>query len=410
MKDILNEVGFVWKKTYTAIALIVLSAIIAASTFGINDNGYRTVVQWPSGNTFVKMEPGPYLTLFGSATEYADVVTHDLEGDGVPVRYQDGGTGTIDGVVRVSLPTDEASMLKLHKAVRSEEGLRNKLIYPEVKQALNLTAGLMTSEEAYAVRRNDYANWATEQIQEGRYNTVLEVKEVKMQDGTIQKKEVPVIALDKSTGIPTHQSSPIKEFGIKVAGFQITDWDFEPKTLAQISNKRAAEMAIITAKANADKAVWEQKEIKANGEKEVERVRYEQLQLAEKATIAATREKEVAVINAERTKEVNAQAFEAAKIDVQTAQEEAKALKARKDAEAYGKKVVMLADGALDKKLEAYVQTQRVWAEAYAARKVPTMVMGASDGAGTNADTSQFQSMLTALVAKDLVLNPQVTK
>ena len=390
--------------TYAVVGFMVLCLIF--SSFGINDNGYRTVVQWPNGTTFVKMEPGAYLTFFGNATEYPDVITHDLEGAGVPIRYQDGGKGSVDGVVRVALPTDAPSMLILHKAVRGEEGLRNKLIYPEVKQALMLTAGLMSSEEAYAVRRNDFASWASDQIQNGRYNTVMESKEIVMQDGTVQAKDVPVIKIN-GDGTLSHQTSPIADYGLNVLGFQITDWSFEARTEAQISNKRDAEMAIITARANADKAVWEQKEIAANGEKEVERVRYEQLRLKEQATIQAIREKQVAVIDAERIKEVNQESYEAAVIDVKTAIQEALALKSRKDAEAYGKKVVMLADGALDKKLEAWTKAQFYWAEAHSKRKTPNFVMGGGEGVS---DTSQFQSMLNAMLAKDLAFNPNVTK
>ena len=93
---------------------------------------------------------------------------------------------------------------------------------------------------------------------------------------------------------------------------------------------------------------------------------------------------------------------------MRTAKQEAQATKTRADAEAYAKKAVIMADGALDKKLKAYVETQQVWANAYAQRKVPTMVMGGDIGG--NSDTSQFQSMLNAMIAKDLVLDPKVTK
>ena len=401
--------NFQWTKTYSFVAIALAALFVVSTTFGINDNGYRTVVQWPNGKTFVKMEPGMYVALFGTTTTYADVITHELDGDyAVKVRYQDGGMGDVSGIVRVALPTDAATMLGLHKAVREENGLRNKLIYPEVKQALNLTAGLMTSEEAYAVKRNDYANWATDQIQNGRYKTILQKKTITMQDGTKQTKEVPII-LEKE-GIPQHQNSPIKGYGLNVVGFQLTGWDFEPATLEQIKEKRGAEMAIITARANADKAVWEQKEIAANGEKEVERVRYEQLRLKEQATIQADREKEVAVINAERQKEVNAEQLLAAKIDVQTAKEQANAVKTRAEAEAYQKQVVLEADGALQQKLDAYVRVQGVWAAAYSKRKVPQMVMGGAGTTGGNSDTTQFQTMLNALIAKDLVIDPKVTK
>ena len=402
-----NSKGFTWGKLHTTILAGVLGLFVIMSTIGINDNGYRTVVQLPNGTTFVKFTPGMYFSLFGSTEEYQDVVSQPLKGQ---VRYQDGGTGSVDGIVRVALPNDEGSMLKLHRAVRSVEGFRTKILKPEVRQALNLTAGLMTSEEAYTVKRSDYVTWADEQLSNGPYETVLTDKTVKTTDGKTQTKKVPTIALDNKQQ-PIHQASSFADYSLSVTGFQITDWDFEPKTLKQIADKRAAEMAIITAKANADKAVWQQKEIKANGEKEVERVRYAELQIAEKATIEATRVKDVAVIRANQQVQTNTEALEAAKVDAETAKQEAMATKTRADAEAYAKKAVIMADGALDKKLKAFVSTQTVWADAYARRNVPSMVMGGgSDQAGGNADTSQFMAMMQALTAKQLVLDPNVSK
>lgn len=396
------------KKMIALAGIVLTSLIVIFSTVGINDNGYRTVVQWPNGTTFVKFTPGVYFSLFGSTEPYTDVVTHELNENGIKVRYQDGGTGAVDGVVRVALPNDEDSMLKLHRAVRSVEGFKSKLLAPEVKQSLNLTAGLMTSEEAYAVKRNDYATWAEDQLANGGYVTELTDKRVETSDGEVQIKQVPTIKYTDK-GQPIHRTSPFEDYGLRVTGFQITDWDFEPDTLKQIKNKRAAEMAIIEAKANADKALWEQKQIAADGEKEVERVRYEQLRLKEQATIEAERKKEVAVIDAQRVKEVNEQREQAAIIDVRTAKQEAAATKTRADAEAYAKKAVIMADGALDKKLKTYAEVQSIWANAYAQRKVPQMIMGGGTE-GVNSDTSQFQAMLNAMVAKDLVLNPNVTK
>ena len=101
----------------------------------------------------------------------------------------------------------------------------------------------------------------------------------------------------------------------------------------------------------------------------------------------------------------------AAKIDVQTAKEQAQAITARAQAEAKAKQLILEADEALQQKLDAYVEAQRVWADAYAKRAVPQVVFGASESStGSNADATQFQSMLNAMLAKELVVNPKVTK
>jgi hypothetical protein len=404
MSDIMSKVG---GKVVGGVAIGIAVVVLLFSTMGINDNGYRTVVQLPTGTTFVKFTPGIYFPLMGTTTVYPDVVTTGVN-EGITIRYQDGGTGSVDGTVRVSLPTAEDSMLTLHRAVRSEAGLREKLLLPEIKQALNLTSGLMTSEEAYAVKRNDYAFYAEDQLANGKYITELVAKTVTTSEGKSQTVQVPQIALDKE-GTKLHHGSPFAEYSLKVVGFQITEWNFENDTLTQIREKRSAEMAIITAKANANKAVWEQKQIKADGEKEVERVRYQELQIAEKATIVAQRVQDVAVIGAQKEVLVNEEAEKAAVVDVRTAIAEAKATKTRADAEAYAKKAVILADGALTQKLATYVKAQSVWADAYAKRAVPQFVMGGGSS-DVNNDASMFQSMLQAMMAKDLVLDTSVTK
>jgi len=71
--------------------------------------------------------------------------------------------------------------------------------------------------------------------------------------------------------------------------------------------------------------------------------------------------------------------------------------------EAERKKLVMVADGALTQKLDAYVSTQKVWAEAFAKRAVPSMIMGG--GAQQDTQAQEFMSLMTAKAAKDLALD-----
>lgn len=375
------------KQGIIAIAVVVLLGIGAIfSPVSYNDMGERTVVQTPNGGSYVQFGNGFFINYFGRTTAYDDVVSLELPEEGISVRYRDGGKGTVDGVVRINLPDDEDSMLKLHKDFKSQAGLESRLLAPEVKQALNLTAGMMSSEEAYADKRDDFANWATEQIESGVYKTEQN------KDGKI------VIKLDKE-GRQIHQRSPFTTYSINVSGFQVTDWRFEPATEAQIQEKRKAEMAEITAQAAAKQAIQETIAVEEQGKKAVAAEKYKQLQDAQKL-----------IVDAQRQLEVNEFALKAANIDVATAKEQALATKTRADAEAYQKRVIMEADGALEKKLEAYVETQKVWADAYSKRAVPSIVMGGETGSGGNSDTSQFQNMLNAMVAKDLLVNPKMNK
>ena len=64
----------------------------------------------------------------------------------------------------------------------------------------------------------------------------------------------------------------------------------------------------------------------------------------------------------------------------------------------------MEADGALEKKLEAFVKINGLWAEAFAKRQVPSVVMG-ENGGGQDNQSSTFMQMLTVKAAQDLALN-----
>jgi len=136
--------------------------------FGINNAGHRTVVQYPTGTLYVKFTPGIYPQLFGTTEIYNDVITFDydktdaevdssIDQVGISVRYQDGGTGRVYGKARFTLPNDEETMLHLHKAFRSNRGVSQKLIKSVTEEGMNLTAGLMSSEEAYAEKRGIFS-------------------------------------------------------------------------------------------------------------------------------------------------------------------------------------------------------------------------------------------------------------
>lgn len=234
MKFILNNLKYV-------LVLIVISILIP-SLVGINNAGERTVIQYPTGTLVVKFEPGIFFQWLGRTTKYNDVLTFDFdkidaEGEasldqlGISVRYQDGGTGTIYGKARLNLPNDVNTMLEAHKAFRNNQGIAHKLIKTVTEESMNLTAGLMTSEEAYAEKRGTFTEWSRDQLQNGKYKTRLEqVMTAETGTGRRVVKNIPVIAYSDD-GLPIHLDNDLRTYGVTVSGFQITDWDFEQKTL-----------------------------------------------------------------------------------------------------------------------------------------------------------------------------------
>lgn len=395
--------------------------------FGINDLGERTIIQYPWGSKTIRFDNGWYFQGFGKVTEYGDYLTFDfskgktdaatLDTDGISVRYRDGGTGSVHGKARFALPNDFDSMMKLHKAFKSHEGMANKLILPITQEAMNLTAGLLTSEGAYAEERGRFIELSGEQIKKGRIKTRLEQETVKDQvTGQIVVKNIPVPVYDNN-GQYIHVESGLMKFGIHDVVMQITDWNFEPKTMAQISDKRAATMAIITAKANAEKAKQDAITAEEQGKANVMKARYESEVVKERAIVEAERSKEVATIKAQQKVEVAAQRLLEAKQDKLTAAEykEEQILIGEGDAER--KRLVFEADGALQQKLDTYEIVMTRVSEALSHQKmVPEIVIGGSPDSGVNsgnngADTAMnLMQMLSIRTAKDLALDMSVGK
>ena len=390
------KVGF---KTIATGILFVIGLIVLLTGVSVNDNGYRTVVQYPTGTTFVKSEAGMYLTMWGTETVYPDNITFDFQ-EGLDVRYQDGGKGTVEGIARFSLPNDEPTMLELHKAFRSADGLRSKMLYTTVQEALNLSAGLMTSEEAYAEKRSMFGDLAKDQVANGKFKTVLEAKNVTLADGTVQKTNIPVIQKNED-GTTSHYSSDLKDYGIHTSSFQVKEWHFEPKTLAFIDSKRDANMAIITAQASTKKSEQEKLQVIAEGQKAVAAAKYKEEEKKITAEVQAERIKSVALIEASqqtaKAKELTAAAVETTKQKAQLALaaiEEGKAIRTIADAEAHARKVKIEADNALQMRLDNDLAKTQSIADAIKNMKVPTtMIVGGKDGAGSMETLLQFKAL-----------------
>lgn len=401
--------------------VVLLSALGLFMAAGVNDAGNRTVVQYPTGTLYVKFTPGWYMKWFGTTTVYRDVLTFDFDKEtndyesslntmGISVRYQDGGTGRVYGKARFSLPNDEVTMLKLHKAFRANDGVASKLIKTISEEGMNLTAGLMSSEEAYAEKRGTFTQWAEEQIKGGKYQTELkQISTVDEGTGKRVTKNIPVITYGED-GRPVQLNSDLKEYGISVTGFQITDWDFEAKTLAQISAKREATMAIITAKANAERAKQDALTAEEQGKANVMKAKYEKEVEKERAVVDAEKAKQVAVIQAEQLVEVATQQKLEAEQKKLTAAEYKQEQILRGEGDGEYKRLVMEADGALAQKLETYERVQRRFAEAIEKQKwVPEIQMGTTNSDNNGTAATMLIDMLNAKTAKELALDMSIT-
>lgn len=399
------------KRTILSVLAGVVGLVLVTENIGVNDAGYRTVIQNPvTGALTVKFDAGLYFPFFGKTTTYPDFITKDFsagEGNvcsfdnnnGVRVRYQDGGEGVVCGIVNVQLPVTEDQMVDFHKRYRSEEGAKVKLLDALVPNVLNLTAGLMTSEESYATKRSEFINTAATQAKRGIYVTQLVQKNVqvgldKSGKPEFQKRSVPEIVIGKD-GQPTHQQSVLTQWGLTVTQFDLNAWDFEKKTLEQISRKREAEMAIVTAQANANRAYYEEQEVIAKGKKDVAAKEYQTKVAAAVQIEEAERDKRLAIIQAEKQKvtatELTLAAEEATKQKKQealAALEEAKVITTLADAEAYRVDKVQSA-GKTFRLIEAQEKMNADMAMAIQNMSVPSTITILGGGDAKSADAMQ---------------------
>lgn len=414
---------------------ILLVLICANSVVETVEKGTYDIVQYPiTGQIEAKMEPGMYYQGWGDVTTWPKsdtfFFTYDMSegsfGDqSIEVRFNDGSKAKISGTCRVIMPTDPDRVKSIMTDLnyKSYKDLEQRLILPIVRNALRTTANLMNARQSYSEGRSDFQTWAWDQIENGRYKLADKYQRVKdTETGRLVTKKVKVIARD-TDGIPLREKNVLKDIGISLNQFDIKKFIYDDKVKDQIAAQQENYMAIATAAAQAQRAEEEAKTAEAQGKKEVMKVKYEELRVKEKAVIQAEKEKEVAAINAQKLVDVALkkkeeatvqaqQLVEVAKLQKDAAKETKQKLILEGEGEAKKKKLLMEADGALAQKLEALVQIQLYWANAFAKRKVPAtmFITGESGGTGdTDASTMRFVDIMTMNAAKQLSVDTKIS-
>jgi hypothetical protein len=203
---------------------------------------------------------------------------------------------------------------------------------------------------------------------------------------------VEIVKDDK--GQPARQEDAVLSgFGIDTSNFAVTRLDYEDAVERQIQQQQELTMKVQTAVAASKEA--EQRAITVAKEGEAN---------AASAKWAQEVEKAKAVTLAQ-------QQFEVAALEAKAAEQKKRAEILLGEGEATRKRLVMQADGALEKKLAAYVETQKNWADAMARMTqpvVPGVSMG-GDGKGGNGVT-QMMEILGAKAARDLQLELKAAK
>ena len=338
------------------------------------------------------------------------------------IMFLDQVDANAQATVRFTIPSDKESFLQLAHEYRNPENLLRTALIPAFKETLQANASLMSAEEYYSGGRTEFNTEFENQMINGIYIVRREeISEKRVGDvrgsanvamGTQQQdygddsKVVFVVRkmLD-DTGIPRRKSQRFIDYGVSVVEARITQMD---------PNQRFVERMQLKQKASADRAIAREQRVQeeeqrllaiARGEREVaERQAKAKVDQIQRTTEAET-EKQLAITEAQKKQEQAEIDKQTAQVNLEKARIEAETRRTLADAEAYQKKAVLQADNALAQKLDAEIEIQKIWAEAFAQRKVPQYVFGGGDGntpTGSDSETKAFMQLLTMDAAKRL--------
>jgi len=291
-------------------------------------------------------------------------------------------------------------MLKCHEDFRNVDHLASTGLAPYTRECLKYSAQLMESEQHYSGGMSKLSNDFRDQLDNGQY--VVDNFESTTRDsvtGELTKVYENKIRKDENN-LPVRNNNDLKEMGIVVRTHNIINVDYENQVDAKLAKKIEASTRESVSKQNLITAQQEELTAAAEGRKRLVEIEYEKMQVQTTKVVEA----ETEVKLAQKDKEKQLIALEGAKLEAQK-------IKAMADAEAYAKQKVMAADGALEKKLEAYKEVQARWATAfqnYQGDLVPMFQTG-TNAKGGNAGID-FMEIMGAKAAMDLGIDLDVKK
>ena len=414
---------------------LVLAAVGCFNSVMVyNEAGYQTHIRTIMGEEKVVTEVGYATKWFGKATPWkqAQTLQFNIVKEGETSREVDDGVGVdnykvvflgnVDGTVeastRVRMPTGE-QFLQIAREYRTPENFMQLAVVPAVKETLQTTASLMTADDYFAGARSEFSGNYEDQLRNGQL--VIKRKEIKKSveqtrnEGDKLTSGAGVEGEQKRTEFVTEKEVDGKGqvlrkpqqfvlLGASVVEARITNILPNEQFRGRMVKVQTAQADLAIARQNRLKEEEEKLLVTARGEKEVEQKRQETLRVQVEQTTNANTEKLLAITKAEQEKATAEIAKKTSQELLDKAEIDAKATKTLADAEAYAKKAVILADGALDKKLATLEKINKFWADAAGVAPVPGVMMGggAEGGAGRQSEIGQLMQIMAAKAAKDL--------
>lgn len=394
------------------LGVLLLIAFTIINPFSWNDAGNRTVVERADGTQIVQFQPGIFYAGFFakekewpnqiSVTYQAETPNLELEDNGIEIgkvmiRFSDATTADVKGITQYILPNDEKEMILIHNTHRTPVSLVSKRLAPYTKECLQSSAQLMNSEKHYGGGRAQMAQDFLDQLKEGVYllktEDVIEYDSLEKENKRVYRTEVQT---DDKTKLPKRKISSIKEYEITVADAAITDVDYEQKVddklvkiIDAVTKSSISKQELMTAQQQTLTA-------KAKGEQALVEIEYQQKQEQTKQVVEAQTKVQVA----EQDKLQQKVAYEGAIF-------EAKKRQTLADVAAYEKRTTIQANGALELKLQAWLEAEKYKWDAFG-KFQGSLVPQYQAGPGTGANGLDFMQIMSMKAAKDLTLDMKI--
>lgn len=389
-------------------AVGLISGLIIAPQLLTNiDAKEFVVIQRISGQLDVVAEPGWTWQGMGKVTRYArrdqfsfseDKTQGKTIDESITTRFNDGGHANISGTINWVMPLSPEKVIRLHKDFGSTQAIEQQLMRTVVQKVIYNVGPTMSSTESSAEKRPEIPKYIDDQLANGTYLTKTAQAVVKDPiTGQDRLQALVTIAIDPNTGKPQRESaSQLTDYGLILQPVSINAIKYDQAVENQITARQVATTAVQIAKANATRAEQDAITTEQQGKANAAKAKWEQE--VENAKTVAIAQAKVTIADA-GVKE--AEAFKKSEV-------------LRGEGEATRKRMVMEADGQLDKKLEALVKVNEMYAKAIEKAAPgawsPAVVMGGSSGAGTGSAASSLVDLMTARTARELGVDMSVVR
>lgn len=417
-----------FKRIVTTVVLVVIGITLASVSGSLVEYlpaDEIMVMQYPNGKLVACTKCGFYGQWFGVATHYkrrsqfwfsADPKEGGREDESVTIRFNDNAHGFLSGSLSWEMPEAPEKILKLHEKYTGQERVLKELIAQQANKSIYMTGSLMSSKESAAEKRPDILSYIEDQMQNGVYKTqsrtVTETDPITSMTKTVVNAS---IILDKDGNRERVEQSLLKAYGLNVGMVAIKKIKYEDKVEAQLQQQQQATMDVQTAIATSRMAEQRALTVEKEGMAAAAKAKWAQEEVKAREITKAEQEKSVAITKAEQQKKVAEteaeQKLQVAKLDAQAAEQFKLAETLRGEGEAARRRLVMAADGALEKRLEAWVTVCGRFADAmqnFKGNLVPSVVMTGS-GSGGQSSAADLLDLFKVKTAKDLALDMSIT-